>query len=200
MLTLATREDAALAVAGFGVWLALARGRWRTGATVAVLSVALLAVDIAWVMPYFRGEPYPHLHLHTHVGNSFGDILVTLVARPWRWLPAVLSAPKLLYLGQMLVPLGVLPVLAPCALAGALPGLPINLLSLGAVSVNERIQPHLAEQREAYVFPARGAVLPAYVLDLEGVITGAAATGAFPRERYDEIGRAGSWVLLARRS
>jgi uncharacterized membrane protein len=48
VLTLATREDAALAVAGFGVWLALARGRPRTGATVAVLSVALLAVDIAW--------------------------------------------------------------------------------------------------------------------------------------------------------
>src|ERR1044072_765623 len=42
----ATREDVALVVAGFGVWYALARRRWRTGAAVAVLGVAAAAVAV----------------------------------------------------------------------------------------------------------------------------------------------------------
>lgn len=286
VLTLATREDAAIAVAGFGVWLALARGRWRAGALVAGLSVVILAVDIAWVMPHFRGAPYPHLHRYAHLGDSFGDILLTLGVRPWRWLPVVLSPGKILYALQMVLPLGLLPLLAPRALAGALPGLAVNLLSqdpilfnyrsqyqafvlpflflaavdgyrrcetfaehrrtwaprlvalaftcsalltartvneltvtrwwMGAetrrlhalvarvpagvaVSVNERMVPHLAGRPEAYIFFSRGAALPAYALDLEGVIARAAAAGRFPRERYEEIGRAGEWVLLARK-
>src|SRR5262249_18518866 len=44
-LTLACREDAAVAVVGFGIWLAVGRGRWRLGAALAVASVLLLAFD-----------------------------------------------------------------------------------------------------------------------------------------------------------
>ena len=62
VLTLACREDAAIAVVGFGIWLAVARQRWRLGAAVAAASVLLLAVDLKYLMPLFRGEPYPHLH------------------------------------------------------------------------------------------------------------------------------------------
>jgi uncharacterized membrane protein len=286
-LTLATREDAAVAVVGFAVWLALARGRWRAGALLAGLSVAILAVDIAWVMPHFRGAPYPHLHRYAHLGEGFGDILLTLAARPWRWLAVVLTPGKILYLLQIFAPLGFLPWLAPRALAAAVPGLAVNLLSqdpilfnyrsqyqafvlpflfLAAVdghvrgvrvapsrrvwawrlltlaftasalltartvneltvtrwwmgqdtrrlhalvarvpagvpvSVNERLVPHLAGRPEAYIFPSRGLAPPDYVVDLEGVIARATSAGQFAREGYEEIGRAGDWVLLARRS
>src|SRR3989441_926059 len=93
-----------------------------------------------WVMPYFRGSPYPHLDRYRHLGASLPEILVTLVARPWRLAPIVLTLPKLAYLAAMLAPLGFLPLLAPRALAAALPGLAMNLLSFDPVLFNYRSQ------------------------------------------------------------
>ena len=140
VLTLAGREDAAIAVVGFGVWLALARRHWALGAAVGAASVLVLLVDLAWVMPYFRGGPYPHLGRYSHLGASVPEILVTLVALPWRWMPVALSLPKVVYLAAMLAPLGFLPLLAPRALAAALPGLAMNLLSFDPVLFNYRSQ------------------------------------------------------------
>ena len=71
-LTLACREDATIVVIGFGIWLAVARGRWRLGAVIAVASVLLLAFDLKYVLPLFRGEPYPHLHRYAYLGSSLG--------------------------------------------------------------------------------------------------------------------------------
>lgn len=145
--TLACREDAAIAVCGFGIWLAAARGRWRLGAAVAVASVLLLAVDLKYVMPFFRGEPYPHLHRHAYLGSSLGEILLNIVVRPWRWVGVAFAGGKLLYLLLMLLPLGFLPLLAPRALAAVVPALALNLLSIDPVLVNFRAQ------YQAFVLP-----------------------------------------------
>jgi uncharacterized membrane protein len=146
-LTLACREDAAIAVCGFGIWLAAARGRWRLGAAVAVGSVLLLAIDLEYVMPLFRGEPYPHLHRHAYLGSSLGEILLNIVLRPWRWVGVAFAPGKLLYLLVMLLPLGFLPLLAPRALAAAAPALVLNLLSIDPVLANFR------SQYQAFVLP-----------------------------------------------
>ena len=146
-LTLACREDAAIAVCGFGIWLAAARGRWRLGAAVAVASVLLLAIDLKYVMPFFRGEPYPHLHRHAYLGSSLGEILLNIVLRPWRWVGIAFAPGRLLYLLLMLLPLGLLPLLAPRALAAAVPALALNLLSIDPVLVNFR------SQYQAFVLP-----------------------------------------------
>lgn len=139
-LTLAGREDCAAGVVGFGIWLALARRRWLAGALLAALAVAVLFADVTWVMPYFRGSPYPHLHRYRHLGASFGDILVTLPFRPWRWLAVVVTAKKLVYLAAMLAPWGFLPLLAPRTLAAVAPGLAMNLMSLDPILFNYRSQ------------------------------------------------------------
>ena len=146
-LTLACREDAAIAVCGFGIWLAAARGRWRLGAAVAVASVLLLAIDLKYVMPVFRGEPYPHLHRHAYLGSSLGEILLNMVLRPWRWVGVAFAPGRLLYLLLMLLPLGLLPLLAPRPLAAAAPALALNLLSIDPVLVNFR------SQYQAFVLP-----------------------------------------------
>ena len=138
--TLAGREDAAVAGVGFGLWVAAARGRWLVGALIAVASVAVLAVDVRFVLPYFRGEAYPHLHRHAYLGGSLAEILASLVARPWLWVPVVATLPKLVYLLAMLAPLGFLPLLAPRALVAALPALAINLLSKDPVLYHHRSQ------------------------------------------------------------
>jgi len=146
-LTLACREDAAIAVFGFGIWLAVARGRWRLGAAVAGASVLLLAVDIRYVMPLFRGEPYPHLHRHAYLGSSLGEILLNIVLRPWRWVGVAFAGGKIVYLLVMLLPLGFLPLLAPRVLAAAVPALALNLLSIDPVLANFR------SQYQAFVLP-----------------------------------------------
>ena len=146
-VTLACREDATVAVVGFGIWLAVARGHWRLGAAVAVVSALLLAFDLKYVMPLFRGEPYPHLHRYAYLGSSLGEILLNIVVRPWRWVGVALTGGKLVYLLAMLVPLGFLPLLAPRVLPAAVPGLALNLLSVDPVLVNFR------SQYQAFVLP-----------------------------------------------
>jgi uncharacterized membrane protein len=139
-LTLACREDAAVAVVGFGIWLAVARRRWRLGALLAVASVLLLAVDLKYVIPYFRGEPYPHLHRYAYLGSSLGEMLLSIVARPWRWIGVALTGGRLVYLLLMLAPLGFLSLLAPRVLLAAAPGLAMNLLSVDPVLFDFRSQ------------------------------------------------------------
>jgi uncharacterized membrane protein len=138
--TLACREDAAVAVVGFAVWLALARGRWLAGALLALAATLLLGADIAWVMPYFRGAPYNHLNRYAHLGGSLPEILFSIVFRPGRWLGIAFAPPKLVYLAALLGPLAFLPLLGPRALAAAVPGLAMNLLSLDPKLFNPRAQ------------------------------------------------------------
>ncbi|MBI2205038.1 MAG: DUF2079 domain-containing protein [Candidatus Rokubacteria bacterium] len=139
-LTLAGREDAAVVGVGFGVWMAVARARWLAGAGVAVASVAVLLIDVTFVMPYFRGAPYPHLGRYAWLGASLGQILGALVLEPWVWLPVAFAPAKLLYLVAMLAPLGFLPLLAPRALAAVGPPLAMNLLSVDSVLFHHRTQ------------------------------------------------------------
>ena len=147
--TAACREDAAVAVVGFAIWLALARGRWIVGAAVAVAALGLLAFDLQVLMPYFRGDGvgYHHLYRYTHLGEGLGEILVSLVARPWRWLVVLFTVPKLVYALAMLAPLGFLPLLAPRTLAAVAPGLAMNVLSLDPILINPR------SQYQAFVLP-----------------------------------------------
>jgi len=127
---LAGREDCAVAGVGFGLWLALARRRRIAGAALAVACVAVLWIDLNLLMPHFRGEPYPYLaKRYAYLGATLPDLLTSVLTRPWHWLPVVVTPEKALYLASMLAPLGFLPLAAPCAAAGALPGLAMNLLS-----------------------------------------------------------------------
>jgi len=139
-LTLACREDAAIVVVGFGIWLAVARGRWRLGAAIAVASVLLLAFDLTYVLPLFRGEPYPHLHRYAYLGSSLGEVLLNIVVRPWRWIAVAVTGGKLVYLMAMLVSLGFLPLFAPRVLPAVVPGLAMNLMSIDPVLINFRSQ------------------------------------------------------------
>ncbi len=129
VLTLATREDAALAVIGVGLWLALARRQWWAGAATALGAFAILWIDLRWVIPAFRGEPYSHLGRYAAFGGSLLEILAGVVLHPLRTIARLASGDRLVYLLAMLAPLGFLSLLGPLELAGALPALAQNLLS-----------------------------------------------------------------------
>jgi len=140
LLILATREDAAIAVVGLGLWLAVTRRRWRWGVVTALGAFSLLVVDTRWLIPYFRGEPYPHLGRYAHLGRSVPEIIGTLLLHPWRVLTGVLTEKRLIYLGAMLAPLAFLPLLAPGVLVGLAPPLVENLLGHDPILFNHRTQ------------------------------------------------------------
>ena len=146
--TFACREDAAVAVVGFAVWLALARRRWAVGSALAAVAGVVLAVDIGWLMPRFLGtQHYDHLARYQHLGGSLGEVLISIAFRPWRWIGIVLTPTKLVYLGAMLAPLGFLPLLGAPALFGVVPGLAMNLLSVDPKLITYQTQ------YQAFVLP-----------------------------------------------
>ena len=145
--TFACREDAAIGVVGFAAWLAIARRRWLVGALLAAVAMAVLAIDIGWLMPRFLGGTYDHLNRYRHLGGSLGEILLSIGLRPWRWLGIVLTPAKIVYLVALLAPLGFLPLLVPRVLVAALPALAMNLLSLDPKLF------HYQGQYQAFVLP-----------------------------------------------
>jgi len=139
-LALATREDAAIAVAGLGAWVALAKGRRLRGAITAAGAFALLVAETRWLIPHFRGGAYPHLGRYAHLGRSVPEIVTAMLLHPFRLLRGLLTSQRLLYLGALLAPLAFLPLLAPAELLGLLPPLLENLLGQDRVLFNHRTQ------------------------------------------------------------
>ncbi len=141
------REDAALAVFGLGAWLALGRGRWLWGLGTSAVALGVLIVDIRWVIPWFRGEPYPHLGRYARHGASLGAIVGGLVLHPFRALATLIDLGRARYVLALLLPVAFLPLLAPRELIGALPALAQNLFAADPILFNHRTQ------YQAFVLP-----------------------------------------------
>ena len=146
-LALSCREDVAVQLA----LLLLAHALWPPAAMnqrydrsallrvrfmLIIISAALVSYFIIYLFiqrPYIPQLGSYGLHFAALPGGesarSGTDLLRLLARRPWLVLPLVLSADRLRYLFELLWPLLFLPLLAPRALAGALPVLLINFLS-----------------------------------------------------------------------
>lgn len=124
------KEEIALVVAGFGIWYALARGRWAAGGAIAVVGGAWAVVAIAIVIPHYNaGAGSDFYGRYSEVGGSAGGILKTAFTHPLRIAEAAFGARDLHYLIDLVAPLAALCLLAPLVLVAALPELAINLLS-----------------------------------------------------------------------
>ena len=141
ILTLTTREDAAIAVLGLGLWTALAQRRRVLGVVVGLLGLGWLFASVEWIVPLFRGTAYPYFTTrYGHLGESLGAIVLSPLLRPRAVLEVLLSARRLCYLAALLAPLAFLPVAAPLATVGAVPALAQNLLNSDPVLFNYRTQ------------------------------------------------------------
>jgi uncharacterized membrane protein len=139
-LTLLCREDAALPVIGLGAWIALAHRRWAAGVLTAATALAVLVVDVRFVIPAYRGEPYSHLGRYAHLGGSLGEIIAAILTRPLRTLGTLMTGRRAIYLTAMLAPLAFLPLLGGWDLVGVLPALTQNLLGADPVLYGFRTQ------------------------------------------------------------
>jgi uncharacterized membrane protein len=129
LLAVLTKEEVPLVVAGVGVWYALARRRWLAGGTIAVAGAvaAVLAIDV--VVPHFHGAASHFYGRYGAFGGSPRGIVKTAFTHPWKVLSTAFDHRGAHYLLHLLLPLALLPVLAPLVLIAAVPDLVLNLLS-----------------------------------------------------------------------
>jgi uncharacterized membrane protein len=124
------KEEIGLVVAGFGIWYALAHGRWVAGILIATLGCAWAAVAIGVLIPHYHaGSESDFYGRYSEVGGSAAGILKTLFTHPLRIAEAAFSGRDLRFLVELIAPLAGLCLLAPLVLVAALPELALNLLS-----------------------------------------------------------------------
>jgi uncharacterized membrane protein len=129
VLAASTGELMALAVAGLGIWYALARGHRRAGTVIAAVAGGWTLVALEVVVPAFSGDDSVFYGAYEDVGGSPFGIVRTTFTDPSAVLSALSGWNDLLYVFLLVAPLGGLFVLAPGLAAVALPQLAANHLA-----------------------------------------------------------------------
>jgi uncharacterized membrane protein len=125
-----TKEQIGLVVAAMGLWYALRPSGRRAGLAIAAAGTAISVAALAVVVPHFApGGGSPFAGRYAAVGGSPGGIVETTFTDPGAIISAVSSSRDLAYLGDLLLPLLGLPLLAPLTALTAAPELILNLLS-----------------------------------------------------------------------
>jgi uncharacterized membrane protein len=132
ILAAATKENAAIAVAFFGLFYLSKsqslpaikiRGAVITG------SFTLYAILALWVfMPYFGGG-FLFDNRYDVFGSSVGEIIKTIITDPALTFSLIFTAQKFLYIFFLFLPLLFFPLFSPRALILLIPGLAQNLLA-----------------------------------------------------------------------
>jgi uncharacterized membrane protein len=130
VLAALTKEEVGLALAMLGVWMAVRGPGRRYGAALAAASLAWVAVAVLVVIPrYNAGEGSDFVDRYAWLGSDGGEVVRSLVTRPWDAVAHMGGYDRLSYLAALLLPLALLPLLAPLIAAGAVPELLLNLLA-----------------------------------------------------------------------
>lgn len=128
-----------LTIAMMGLWLLVFDRRRSYGIVALMAGVGWFAIGTQAVIPFFGGASATigrHLFRYGELGNSFSEMAVTAITKPWIVIDQVVSKDNLRYLLRLFFPViwGIMPQY--CApLLGALPAILLNLLS---VSPNQK--------------------------------------------------------------
>jgi uncharacterized membrane protein len=129
LLCLGLKEDVPLALACFGLYAALFRGR-KAGWALAAASLAAFALIALWAIPHFAGSRVSvHHDRYASLGASTADMLRNIARHPWVVPLRLLRPPVLLALATLLGSVGFLPLAAPAALLPVLGACLHHLLS-----------------------------------------------------------------------
>lgn len=133
-LALLVREDVALYVASFGLYVLVCRPKQRRqGVLLIGLSAIWLLVLTGVVMPALGDAPYRHTRVFGSFGDSIPAVIFGLARDPFRLLTPLLSLATVRAVVRVLGPLAGLPLLAPGA---QLLWVPITLLFLSSSASN----------------------------------------------------------------
>ncbi|QQG46567.1 MAG: DUF2079 domain-containing protein [Candidatus Niyogibacteria bacterium] len=132
VLASVTQEDAILAVAFSGLFLAVLHWRQRderkNGLWVAAAALGYFIISVKLIMPVFGGGLL-RLDRYAALGGSFSEIARNLFTHPPLFFKTAFTAPKLTYLFWIFFPVLFLPFIRPLSLLLLVPGLLENLLT-----------------------------------------------------------------------
>jgi uncharacterized membrane protein len=129
-LALLCKEDVALVLAAWGLYVALLRRDPRTGLATAAAGLAVFGLVTYVVIPFFHaGQASFFLGRYTTFGDTPAGVIAGVLARPRDVLATAAAHGSASYLAAVLVPLFGLPLLAPGALLPAAVPLAVNWLS-----------------------------------------------------------------------
>lgn len=134
LLTLSVREDVSASLAIWGAYLLVTGRRPGAGLVVVFVSAAYFLTMKMGVMPRFAADKtesftFIYQKLLPQGENSFGAVIKTAIGNPGYTLDSMLEEGKLVYLLQIFVPLGFVPLRRALSLLLALPGILFTLLS-----------------------------------------------------------------------
>jgi uncharacterized membrane protein len=152
VLAVLTKEEIPLVVGGLGIWYALSRRRWATGAGIAAAGFVLAVVAVDVVVPHFHGAASHFYGRYRDVGGSPRGIVETAFTHPGRLLSTAFDHRGTHYLLHLVLPLALLPLLAPLVLVAAVPELVLNLLS--SAETQSSIHYHYTAAETAVLVPA----------------------------------------------
>jgi uncharacterized membrane protein len=140
-LALLCGELVGLTLAALGVWYALAHGRPRVGAAIALAGTAWTALCLLVIVPHFNdGRSSRFYSLFESVGGSPTGLLKTLFTDPGVVLAEITTSADATYVLLLLVPTAFLALGQPLLAAVALPQLGVNLLSGSSASTQPMYQ------------------------------------------------------------
>ena len=118
-LAMLTKEEIGFAVAGLGIWYALAGGRLRAGLAIAAAGTTVSLLLILGVMPAVSGGESDFYRRYGEVGGSPGGIVETILTDPVHVLEVAFDGRGLGYLVRLFAPV-LFVVVAPLTLVAAL--------------------------------------------------------------------------------
>jgi uncharacterized membrane protein len=130
ILIMCCKEEMPLLVVMLGIYALIVQRNWRVGTAAISLAVVWFVMAVFVIIPHYNPEGRsPYLGAYSDIGQGPGGIIKTAVTDPMLVLRTLFSAEKLIYLRDLLLPVGFLSLFGLQVLFLALPTLGIILLS-----------------------------------------------------------------------
>jgi uncharacterized membrane protein len=117
------KEEVALVVSAFGVYLGLRRGWGRLPIVLIALGTFVFMFEYQVVLPFFRGRPAPYIDRYGYLGDTPGSIVASILAHPLSLAAAILRPPKIEYFLLLFGSVAFIPFLSPLPMIPVLPTL-----------------------------------------------------------------------------
>ncbi len=129
LVPLLSKENLGFSIAAFGLYAAFLRRRVRFGLAWAGVGLVVSSATMFWLIPTLRQGPSDTFDRYKWLGESVGQMVLTLISRPYYVCQNLAEPNRLLYILQLLLPVGFLALAGLPELLLAAPGLVINILA-----------------------------------------------------------------------
>jgi uncharacterized membrane protein len=165
LIALSCREDISVGLTVLGLYLVLARHRTKAGFLMAVAGATYFVVIRFVIMPRFGtgwfSDIYKDLYPQPKGPFSYGGVMQTLITNPGYVFRTLLTADKLKYFCQIMVPVAFLPLRRAYLLPLLAPGALFTLLTTGygpTIDIAFQYSGHFTP----YIFTASAVALASY--------------------------------------